>query len=181
MVRNCRIRLAFALLLTVPTWFLGCATAAPNADMVVGKMPDIRKKPFSVYVIAQGGSEEGVSDSYSISNPDLAKAIGESIANSGLFVSVASSPGAAYELRATLVELSRPILGPTFTVTTEIAWDLSRAPSGETYMRRSFTSSSTVSMGEAPVGTTRRRLAMERAIRENIRNALAEIGTLELR
>jgi len=62
----------------------------------------------------------------------------------------------------------------------EAAWSLSEQKTKKVVMRDSIESSHTATMGQAFVGVTRLRLAVEGAVRENIRQGLMGISRLQL-
>jgi len=91
------------------------------------------------------------------------------------------APGADYELTVTIVDLARPVAGFDMTVEMEAAWSLVQSHTGNVVMRRPIKSSGRATMGDEFGAVNRLRVAVERAARENIRQGLAAIGTLELR
>jgi hypothetical protein len=159
---------------------LGCSPAAQKA-MVVENIPEAKKHPFTVSVVAQGGSEAGAFDNATISNEDFAKAIEQSIVKIGLFSKVINVQGSDYELSVTIVDLSRPAFGFNMTVEMEAAWSLMHRQSRNIVMRRSIKSSNTATLSEEFSGASRLRLAVERAARENIRLGLNDISKLDLK
>jgi len=62
----------------------------------------------------------------------------------------------------------------------ETAWSLQRTSDRSIVMRKAIQSSGTATMGDAFVGVTRLRLAVENAARENIKQGLKEIAELKL-
>lgn len=169
-----------ALILTI-AGFMGCASPATQKAMMVNNLSDAKRQPFTVSVVAQGGSETGAFDLSSISNQDLAAAIEESIKTTRAFSKVMRAPGADYELTVTIVDLARPVAGFDMTVEMEAAWSLVQSHTGNVVMRRPIKSSGRATMGDEFGAVNRLRVAVERAARENIRQGLAAIGTLELR
>lgn len=158
----------------------GCSPASQKA-MVVENIPEAKKHPFTVSVVAQGGSEAGTFDNATISNENFAKSIEQSIVKIGLFSKVINVQGSDYELRVTIVDLSRPAFGFNMTVEMEAGWNLMHTQSGNMVMRRSIKSSNTATVSEEFSGASRLRLAVERAARENIRQGLSDIGKLDLK
>ena len=119
-------------------------------------------------------------DSSNVSNSDFSKAIEESIIENSLFTQVIHSNGSDYLLNVTIVSLSKPIFGASFTVSMEAAWSLSEPITKKVLMRESIKSSHTATMGEAFIGVTRLRLAVEGATRKNIQKGLMAISRLQL-
>ena len=136
--------------------------------------------PYSVSIITQGGNETGAVDIPSVSNEDLAGAIEESIVKSGLFSRVVQGETGDYILSVTITETTKPLFGTTMRVNMEAGWSLTSAKTHETFMRKVIKSSYTATMDDAIGGTTRFRMAVEGAARENIRLGLGEIARLSL-
>ncbi len=76
--------------------------------------------------------------------------------------------------------MSKPMFGASFTVNMEAAWSLSEQKTKKVVMRDSIKSSNTATMGQAFVGVTRLRLAVEGAVRKNIRLGLMGVSKLKL-
>lgn len=169
-----------ALLVSVVGGLSGCASPAAKDAMIVSDMPEIQKSQKTVAIETQGGSETSSMGSSNISNSDFAKAIEDSIIQNGLFSQVVQRDGADYVLNVSIVNMSKPSFGASFTVDMEAAWSLSDRATGTVVMRESIKSSHTTTMGEAFVGVTRLRLAVEGAARENIRQGLTAISGLQL-
>lgn len=168
------------ILVSAIGWLSGCASPAATKAMVPGDIPTVQRYPYTVSVRPQGGSETGAMDSSNISNDDFAKAIEESIIKSGLFTQVIHAKGSDYTLSVTIINMSKPLFGASFTVSMETAWSLVNTVSQDVVMRESIKSSYTATMGESLVGVTRLRLAVEGAARENIRLGLIAISKLRL-
>lgn len=158
----------------------GCAAPATTSSMVMESVAVMQKHPFTVSVRTQGGYETGAMDVSSISNEDFAKAIEASILSSGLFTQIVPLNASDYTLNVAIVYLSKPLFGTDFTVDMEAAWSLVDTTKKTVVMRESIKSSYTATMGDAFVGATRFRLAVEGAARENICAGLLAIGKLKL-
>jgi hypothetical protein len=158
----------------------GCASPASKDSVVVHSIPIAKQHQRTVSITTQGGSETSAMDSSNVSNSDFAKAIEESILENRLFTQVIHGPGADYLLNVTIVNMSKPVFGASFTVTMEAAWSLVEKSTNKVVMRDSIRSSHTATMGQAFVGVTRLRLALEGAVRENIRLGLMAISKLQL-
>lgn len=158
----------------------GCAAPASRESMVVSAVPAAKKFSSSVAVEAKGGADTGAMDSSNISNADLKAAIESSISQSGLFRAVVQGNAGDYELTVTVIQLTKPIFGASFTVDMEAAWVLTRSSDHSIVWRKSVKSSHTASMSDSLVGVTRLRLAVEGAARDNISQGLQAIGALSL-
>jgi hypothetical protein len=66
------------------------------------------------------------------------------------------------------------------TVTVEVTWTLARQSDHQIIWQKSITSTYTAKTGEAFAGVTRLRLATEGAARLNIRDAIGQMGALNL-
>jgi len=161
----------------------GCATPAGQQAMVAQGAPvaAATQHLFSVSVTVRGGSETGALDSSNIANADLKSALETSIRESRLFKEVVQGKGGEYDLAVSIVQLSKPVFGATFTVDLEAAWSLTRASDRAVLLRKVIKTSGTATMSEAFAGVTRLRLAVEAAARSNIQQGLADITALDLR
>lgn len=182
MVKNRALSIALLIVLAGAIGGLsGCASPAATKAMVTNSVPVLQKHPYTVSVRTQGGSETGAVDFSHISNDDFAKAIEESIIKSGLFSKVIQTQDSDYSLNVAIIDISKPLFGTSFTVSMEAAWSLVNMASKEVVMRESVKSSYTATMGDAFVGATRFRLAMEGSARENIRLGLIAVSKLQLK
>ena len=159
---------------------MGCASPASSDAMVARGIPNMPRFQKSVAVTTQGGSETGAMDSSNIANADFAKAIEKSIVENGVFTRVVASAGSDYLLSVSIVNMSKPIFGASFTVDMEAAWSLTNAVTKAVVMRESIKSSATATMGQALIAVTRLQLAVEGAAQENIRQGLVAISKLKL-
>lgn len=156
----------------------GCATASNPAPLAANEFTPQHKHAGTVAVSATGGSETSSVGASQISNAAIVESIAQTIRQSGLFEQV--TPSGAYRLEVQLVRLEQPMFGGTFTVKLEMNWRLLDAAGNPLWQKAVF-SSGTATMGDAFVGVTRLRLANENALRANIRDALTQIGALELK
>ena len=175
---NNYIRLAGICVITA--WLAGCASPASRQALVVNDASISDRHPYSVAINTSGGGETGAMDYVNISNEDLAGAIEDSIISSGLFSNVIKGDGADYKLNVALISMSKPMFGASFKVDMEMAWSLFNTQTDEVFMRESIKSSYTATMGDAFVGATRVRLAVEGAAQNNIRQGLSKISALTL-
>ncbi len=184
MAHNRAVSFALLIIMAVGVvWGLsGCSTpTATREGMILDPVPVLQKHPYSVALRTQGGIETGTTDFPGIPNEDFSKAIEESIIKTGLFTKVIQINGADYSLDVSIISMSKPLIGTSFTVNLETGWSLVKTANKEVVMRESIKSSNTATMGDAFVGVTRFRLAVEGAARENIRLGLLAISKLQLK
>jgi hypothetical protein len=136
--------------------------------------------PKTVAVQTGGGSETGAMDSSNITDEDLKAAIEESIKNSRVFRSIVQGKDSDYELAVSIVQLDKPVFGLSFSVNMEASWVLVKQSDRSVAMKTSIRSSHTATFGDAAVGVTRLRLAVEGAARKNIEQGLQAISALTL-
>lgn len=169
-----------ALLVSAASGLSGCASPASTDAIIIHDIPGIKQHQKTVAIRTQGGSDTSAMGSSNISNSDFAKAIEESIIENKLFTQVIHGEGSDYLLNVTIVSISKPSFGANFTVSMEAAWSLSDRKTQKVVMRESIKSSDTATMGEAFVGVTRLRLAVEGAAHENVQLGLMAISRLQL-
>jgi hypothetical protein len=165
--------LCFALLVTA------CASP-PTPGAMRAATPVVasaKKAPGGVVVTTAGGTETSNLAGVGISDEDLKSAIEASLADAAIFNHAGQDP-ARYLLQASIVQLSKPSFGASFTVDLEIAWTLTDKQLGTRLLRKSIQSSHTATMSEALVGANRIRLAIEGAARKNIESAMMELSRL---
>lgn len=179
-MRRNKSLISLAVLIGLVALLSGCASPASKEAVVAHGVSIDRQHQGTVSIVTNGGNETGALDAPSISNEDLAAAIEESITENRLFTQVIHGGGSDYLLSVTIVNMSRPMFGASFTVRMEAAWSLSEQKTNKVVMRESITSSYTATMGQALVAVTRLRLAVEGAVRENIKEGLLRISRLEL-
>lgn len=160
----------------------GCATPAKSTAMVAAPMLEAENRhEGSIGLNVTGGSETTAASASQISNENFAAALRESVEKSGLFSNVLSAGEKGdYHLDVSIVRVDQPMVGFSMTVTVETTWNLSRLSDGKVLWRKGILSTYTAPFGESVVGVTRLRLANEGAARENIRNAIAQMGALSL-
>jgi len=158
----------------------GCASSANKEAMVASDLQTLKKHDRSVSVHTGGGAETSAMDSSNISDVDLKAAIEESIVQSKLFKSVVQGKDGDYDLAVSIVRLEKPMFGLTFTVNMEATWVLVKQSDKSIALKKSIQSTSTASFGDAAVGVTRLRLAVERAAKANIEQGLQAISALTL-
>jgi len=164
----------------VVVWLAACASTPSKQALVVDDTSFGARHPYSVSISTSGGGETSAMGYSNITNEDLAAAIEESITKSGLFSRVIKGDGADYKLSVSLISMSKPMFGFSFTIDMEMAWSLVNARTGNIVMRESIKSSHTTGAGEAFAGVTRIRLAVEGAAQDNIHQGLQKIAALSL-
>ena len=168
------------VLFSVLLFLTGCASPAQKEAVVVRNLPvDIRHEK-SVSVRTQGGRDTSAMSASSMSNSDLKKALEDSLIATNLFARVVQSESSDYQLSVSVVSMSNPAFGASFTVDLEAAWSLVELTTGAVVMREVVKSSYTATMSDALVGVTRFRLAVEGAVKDNIRQGLLLLSNLEL-
>lgn len=175
-IRRISLFAAAAILLSL----IGCSSPANRAAMTPQEILVSKHHPYSVQVQTAGGAETGAMSGSNISDADLKAAIEDAITQSKLFNSVAQSPGGNYDLSVRLTSLAKPIFGATFTVEMEMAWSMTKLSDRSVVLRKSIKSTGTASMGEAFVGVTRLRMAVEKAAKDNISQGVKAIAELNL-
>lgn len=155
----------------------GCASpAGPQGMVATAPMASFGKQVAgSVTVRTSGGKATGAMDSSNIADADLKAAVERSITESALFRQVLPE-GGDYLLSIGVSQLLKPMWGSTFTVEVEMGWTLQRPGGGEPLLRKLVKSSGTATGGDAFVGVTRLRIALERAVQDNIRQGLAAVA-----
>lgn len=157
----------------------GCATASNPTSMIPTVAAPAHKHSESVSVQVTGGSATSALGASNIADQDFAQAISTAITQSGLFAKIATSPAGDYQLDVQIVRLDRPSFGLSFTVTLEANWRLKRG--NELVWEKAVQSSFTATAGDSLVGVTRLRLANEGAARNNINDAIVQMGALDLK
>jgi hypothetical protein len=173
-------RITRTLIVTAVVVGLAACASAPNREAMSVGTPATKSHPYSVSVQTQGGSETGAMTGANISNEDLKAAIESSIVQSKLFKSVLQGKNGDYELTVTITQISKPVFGVSFTVDMEAGWALTKMSDKTVAMRKVIKSSHTATMGDAVVGATRMRLAIEGVARKNIEQGLQAIADLNL-
>ncbi len=158
----------------------GCASPANREAMVPPQLVMQKRHAATVTVVTRGGSDTGLADSSNVSDADLKAALESAITRSGVFRSAVAGKGGDYELTVSITQLSKPVVGFAATVDLETAWVLMKSSSKAIVMRKVVKASHTATGRDAIVGVTRLRLAVEGAVRENIRQGLEAIGFLDL-
>lgn len=150
--------------------------------MVPPVVETVKKHSQTVNITVTGGKEPDpeIFDRSEISDASLAQALVETITKSQIFSRVAQGSGSDYHLAVHIFSMEQPKAGLSFTVSMEIGWTLKRTGTDTIVWQESIKSQHTVTVGEAFVGDTRRRLAAEGAVRNNIAQGLSKISKLNL-
>jgi len=170
-------RLAIFTFIFLAALVSGCASPVkPTAMAPLDYKPE-KIQPFSVSVAVDDGQK---ASAFQVSNESLQKAIEETILKTHAFKQLLKGKDADYELSATVVTLSQPVLGFSMTVKIDIAWTLKKLSDDTLVWRKLINSVHTAGAGRAFVSTVRLRMATESAVKNNIESALREIAALEL-
>ena len=158
----------------------GCSSPVSKEAIVVSQIAASKHHEKSISVVTQGGNETTAMDSTNISDEELATAITESITRNKLFQQVIQGGQSDYQLNVSIINMSKPVFGLTFTVQMEAAWSLIDLKDNSVVMRETINSSHTASFSDAFAAVTRLKMAVEGAVKENIRLGLTKISQLEL-
>jgi len=178
MVRSKIIVLFIVMLTSIAGGLAGCSTTLNKEGMIASSIQETQRHKKTVAIKTQGGGETGP---FNISNEDFAKAIEDSIMQNGLFTQVIHGDNSDYILNVTIADISKPLgLGFSFSVSMEAGWSLIDAKNKKIVMKESIKSTYTASLSESVIGASRYRLAVEGAVRENIRLGLIAVSKLKL-
>lgn len=158
----------------------GCSSPVSKEAVVVHSILGGVQHNKTVSITTQGGSETGAMDVPNISDVDLADAIKESIIENKIFTKVIQNGESDYQLNVSIINMSKPMFGASFTVQIEAAWSLIDLKTDKVVMRELITSSHTANFTDAFAGVTRFRLAVEGAVKENIGLGLLNVSQLKL-
>lgn len=170
MIKN---KIFTVLLLGIMAMMSGCSFKASKDAVVVHNMQSVNKHDGSISINAR-------SNGLDITDIDFAKAIEESIIENDLFAKVIHGNGADYLLEVSIISIEKPVFGLDFTVNMEATWSIKDPLNNKIIMRKAIKSSYTATFGDALVGVKRLRLAIEGAIRKNIRLGLLDMSALQL-
>ncbi len=159
---------------------VGCAAPASTQQMEAPALATAKQHPYAVSVQTRGGSETGAMDSTNVSDADLKAAIEASIAKSKLFRSIVPGKDGDYELVVAITQMSKPVMGFSFTVELECAWSLTKVSDRSVAMRKVIRSKHTTGATESFVGAKRLQMAVEGAVRNNITQGMEAIAALTL-
>lgn len=171
---------SFALGGLIALSLAGCSTPATREAITPQSIATGKTHPFGVRVQVGGGSETSAISGTNVSDAELKAAIEDAVKQNKVFATVAQGGGADYELSVRVIRLSKPLFGASFTVEMETAWSLVRSADRKVVLQKSVKSSGTATMGEAFVGATRLRMAVERAAKDSIGQGLGAVAALSL-
>lgn len=166
--------------LAVVVVLAGCASPANREAMTATSIASSKKLPYSLSVKTGGGNETSAMGSSEISNADLRAAIEKSVTQTALFKEVVSGKSGDYELSVSVAKLTKPMFGASFTVEIEAGWSLIKTSDKSVAMREVVKSTYTGGAFDSLVGTTRLRMAVEGAARNNIKKGLEAVAALNL-
>ena len=134
-----------------------------------------------VRVFVTGGEESNMWEGIGISNETFAGALEDAIVKSALFPRVGQLADASYLIEVVMQRLSRPVAGFTFESQFGALWVLKALSPDRVIWQDLVVTTGSASMGDAVVGVTRARMAIERAAKNNIQRAIDEMGLLKLK
>lgn len=176
-----RSTIRYSLMAAAVLVLAACASPASREGMTPAAVTVAKHFSSGVQVKTSGGVEAGGAGAANIMNDDFKAAIEAAVTQSRLFKTVVQgADGSDYELTVQIVSLAKPLFGTTFTVNLETAWSLVKTSDRSVAMRKSIQSTGVATVGEAFVGATRIRLAVERAANEGIAQGLQAIAELKL-
>jgi hypothetical protein len=176
-----RSPLVLLLLITAILGFSGCASPTQSSAMQSEILTIKKKHSQTVEVQVGGGLPTNPMWTSQIANEDLLRAIKESILKNQLFSSVVAIGSSEYLLNATIVNLKQPLMGFNMTVGIEIIWTLTPKGTDKPIWEKSIQTESTKGVGDAFAGIKRLRITTEAAAKENISQAIMQIGSLDLK
>lgn len=162
----------------------GCATPVEPAMMTpkVASGVCARANPALAQAIAidrvAGGKETNPANVPEVGNDGLREALTRTLARCGL---LSPDPDTApYRLKATLVELNRPIAGFTMTVDAFMRYELVRARDGAVLFDEIINGAATKTLEDAFDGRARLKLASGGAVQATIAKLLERLNALAL-
>ena len=158
----------------------GCLSVSKSADMVANVSNIVNKHPESLSVSVSSIRPPNIANTDILSTAEFTEAIKTSILQSGVFARTAATGAADYDLGVEIVRVDLPMMGFSMTVTMEATWRLMRRGDQKPVWQKAIMSTFTARASEAFAGATRVRLANEGAARENIKDAITQMGALTL-
>lgn len=157
----------------------GCSSHPMREDMTIPSLVVNKHHPYSLVVKANGGGESGLTKSKDIQDDDLKAAIEESIKQANLFKSVLPGPSGDYELTVRVINNTTNFIG-SINADVEATWSLEKMGDHTVVWRKSIISRGHANFGDAFVGETRLRKAVEAAVRDNISQGIKGMAELNL-
>ena len=157
---------------------LGCATSANYTGMMVTPSPAVQENPklkgkVSIGIIG-GGKETNPLWTSQVDNFGFKKALEASLASYGY---LATSPeNAVYRIDANLLDLSQPLLGLDLNVKSSVYYKVTYSGVTKQY---SLLANGVATFSDAVLAYERLRIANEKAIQENIKQFMKELGILD--
>jgi len=156
----------------------GCASPANRESMSPPSFTTSKHFNKTVSVMILGGSATGTMESTNISDEEFKASIEDAINKSKLFREIAKDSNSDFDLQVNIFSLSKPSFGFTFEVQMEAGWVLSKKSDKSILMKKSIQSIGRATAGDALIGVTRIRMAVERAAQNNISQGLGAISDL---
>lgn len=158
----------------------GCATPATYQAMTPTSVAITKQHAKSVSVEVGGGRDTNSMGKSQIADDQLRLAVVDAIKTSKTFSSVVEGKGGDYKLDVSIINMTQPSFGLSFTVTMEMGWSLTEVSSGKLVWREAVKSEHTATTSDAFAGVARLRMATEGAAKNNVAAGLAKISALAL-
>jgi hypothetical protein len=171
-------RLYAGFALAVSVMLSGCASAPVGANIV----PTVNVSTHHAATVAVSASTmlgKAAPDGKNEAGKLIEDAITSAITQSKVFSQVVQRGDAQYTLTTLLISNDLPVFAATMTSKCEMGWTLTKAD-GSSVWKQIILSQGVTAGSEAFVGAERARMATERAIRDNISQALTAISGLNL-
>ncbi|MEA3232968.1 MAG: hypothetical protein U9Q05_14525 [Thermodesulfobacteriota bacterium] len=157
----------------------GCASPSKSVNMVPKNLNIKNQYPYSVNVEVGGGSKTNPLWTSQISDQAFREAITNSLTQSGIFSKVINGSNADYLLEVIITNCNQPIVGFDMTVSMVTHWELTNLKTNKEIWEDFISSSYTATVGDAFAGIKRLRLANEGAARENIKEGISTLSSLD--
>lgn len=156
----------------------GCTSPAQSKAMTPTGFKVASQHPVSVIVHTEGGANT-MSGMPAISASDFRDSLVAAINESRGFSSVRNQPPADYRLLVSVVS-TKGHGAATVHITQSTRWQFTRLSDNSVLFNEFISTDGQATMGEAIVGATRARKALERAGQENIKQGLTKLSELDL-
>ena len=127
----------------------------------------------AVTVRTSGGSDQSNKDALGVTSSDFKGALEESLVKSGLFSSIGEG---GYQLDTQILKIRHPSEAAVFAVITEIEVAYTLRKGGSVVWEKPISTSHRIEPNDALLGEYRDRIAIEGAVRENIRLAISSMS-----
>ncbi len=176
-----KIRLCIILLAGVGVFLQISGCAANSARMVPTEFEVINKHPYTVKISESvGGRETNPLWTSQISNSAFTEALGNSLAQSGVFKAVIKGEGADYNLDVTMLHYDQPLIGIDFDVKIKAKWELTDAKTFKNVWSDTFETTYRAKLGDALIAAERLQKANEGAVRVHIKEGIKRLSMLIL-